>query len=635
MKQKNHNEKNYLHEIDGLRAIAVLSVLLFHFHVPFFDGGYIGVDVFFVISGYLITGIITQQLSSQTFSFVQFYLRRIRRLFPALLAVITFCYLTSFVLLSPNDFERFSGATVTSIISLSNFFFFFESGYFDADSYLKPLLHTWSLAVEEQFYLIWPLLLFLFRKKPLFIIVLISITSLVFSLISIEKYPSANFYLMPFRIFEFGLGAITYWLPQLNKSNKSIEPLAIAGMALIIYSIIVFDEATAFPSVNALYPCIGALLLINSRNSQTIGCLLRSRVATHLGKISYSLYLVHWPIVVFYKYITVSTTNHFSVLEILLLILTTYALALLLNKYIEKKFRYQSDIKKKNMVFWIVLVSLSLIMIILASSSWLNKGWPWRANHDIQNIVSSIPKLRKDRLHKIDVLNSKPLNKNQKNIVILGDSHANDLLISFASNSNDNYIRIPIHYHCQPVLQDRLIEKGHHRLVVTSEEANKKCTKIIKSKLKNKHLKNADVLLITARWKSWAVEKLPEFIDYIKQHTNAKIVVFGPTIEFKRPLPFLISKHNQRYGLEKFVYEYEDKSKREIAHNLEKIARSIDIAYVDKYKVLCGSLTNDCPIILPDGGILAWDYGHWTIEAAQYFKNNLQKNYPEIAELLF
>lgn len=634
MKNITPNEKKYLPEIDGIRAIAVISVIFFHFHIPFFSGGYVGVDVFFVISGYLITGLILRQLTQKTFSFTQFYLRRLRRLFPAILTVSIVSFIVSFFLLSPSDLERFSGAVVSSLVSVSNVFFFFESGYFDTDSYLKPMLHTWSLGVEEQFYMVWPLLLFLFRIKPLIIIIILTLVSLVVSIITIENYPSANFYLMPFRIFEFGIGAIVCWIPQLKKPGKSIDLVAIIGILLILYSVFNFNESTIFPAVNALFPCLGAALLIISRKSYIIGQILRSKISTHIGKISYSLYLVHWPIVVYYKYYMVSTKNSFSIFEIIFLLVNTYIFAFLLNKFVENKYRYGSLNKKINSTFWYFLVSISLVLIVLASSSWVNKGWPWRTGHDIQNIVSTIPNLQKDRLKKINELNNKPLIKGQKNIVILGDSHANDLLISFSNESKFNFIRIPIPYRCQPVLKNRLIEKGYYRLVVTSQAEDEKCTKIIKSKLNNKQLFNADIILISARWKSWAVEKLPEFIDYLRKITNAEIVIFGPTIEFKRPLPYLINKHNQLYGLEQFVYEHEDRSKREISKNLQIVAQSLNIPYVDKFKVLCGNINNDCPVILPEGGILTWDYGHWTIETSKLFEKNLKTSYPEIAKIL-
>ncbi|MFK8012684.1 MAG: acyltransferase family protein [Marinicellaceae bacterium] len=634
MQSIKHNEKKYIPEIDGLRAIAVLFVLFFHLHIPYFDGGFIGVDVFFVISGYLITGLIARQISEQSFSFSAFYLRRIRRLFPALLVVISFCYIASFILFSPVDFERSSGASVFSIVSFSNFFFYFESGYFDSDSYIKPLLHTWSLAVEEQFYLIWPILLFLFRKNIFLPIIILTVFSLLLSIFTLDDLPSANFFLMPFRIFEFGIGAVLYWIPNVKKSKILSEFLTITGLSLIFYAGINFNQATIFPGLNALIPCIGAALIILSIKSRISTFILHSKVAIHIGKISYSVYLVHWPVVVYYKYINVTIKNSFTFVETVLLLITTYILSLLLNIFIENKFRYSLSTRKKNMLFWTVLLSFSLLIILVASSSWKNAGWTWRNNHNLQNIDLNISELRKQRKDRIAIMMANKTKSKARNIVIIGDSHASDLLISFGYESQINYIRLPIPYRCQPVLSERPIEKGHHLLFINSQKDNENCSKIVKRQLNSKTLLTADLIIITARWKEWALKQLPKFVHYIQNKTDSDIIVFGPTIEFKRPLPFLINKHNQIYGLEQFVYENENRDRRKLSKKLQKITQELNIDFVDKFEVLCGSIDSDCPIIFPDGGILTSDYGHWTLETAELFKQNFKLKYPEIAKIL-
>jgi peptidoglycan/LPS O-acetylase OafA/YrhL len=212
------NTAKYRSDIDGLRAIAVLSVIFYHFGVKTFSGGFVGVDVFFVISGFLITRLIMDAAGNGTFTFGSFYLRRARRLLPAMLFTIFVSFVLGAVLFTPTHFERLGGSALHGLLSISNFFFWNESGYFDADSAVKPLLHLWSLSVEEQFYFIWPLSVVLLLKIPFsrivmpVIFVLLGVASWAFTEWCLDVDPSAAFFLLPSRIVEFCLGAIMVWV---------------------------------------------------------------------------------------------------------------------------------------------------------------------------------------------------------------------------------------------------------------------------------------------------------------------------------------------------------------------------------------------------------------------------------------
>ena len=214
----------YRPEIDGLRGIAVLGVLLFHLGVQQLSGGYVGVDVFFVISGYLITRLIRSDVRAGTFTFTRFYVRRTRRLFPALFFTLVLCLVAGCLLLSPGHLENFAGTLIASILSVSNIQFWQQSGYFDLESSLKPLLHTWSLGVEEQYYLFWPwLLVFLTRRfaRHTFAIILIGgICSFCLNLVFYNSSHATIFYLLPFRAFEFAIGALTLWIEE--RRSKAI-----------------------------------------------------------------------------------------------------------------------------------------------------------------------------------------------------------------------------------------------------------------------------------------------------------------------------------------------------------------------------------------------------------------------------
>ncbi|UHQ57163.1 acyltransferase family protein [Microbulbifer sp. YPW16] len=298
-------------EINGLRALAVLAVLLFHVDISLFSGGYAGVDIFFVISGYLITRNIQQSIHAGSFSLKEFYIRRFRRLYPALLATVTVSSILAWALFSPEHLSRFGLEIISSLFSVSNFFFWSESGYFDLDGNLKPLLHTWSLSVEEQFYLLWPSLLLVFsllrgEKAKLLAMLAIGALSLAAAEILIQRdSASAAFYLLPFRVCEFVIGAMLVFLPSamqlLGEWQRRLVTLT--GLLFMLVPVFVFGEDTRFPGLLAMLPCFGATLVIWSGENAVSRPVLQNRAALWLGKISYSVYLVHWPLVVFWLYL--------------------------------------------------------------------------------------------------------------------------------------------------------------------------------------------------------------------------------------------------------------------------------------------------------------------------------------------
>jgi peptidoglycan/LPS O-acetylase OafA/YrhL len=260
-------EIKYRADIDGLRAIAVLAVLLFHTDVPGFTGGFVGVDVFFVISGYLITSIILKEIKAEQFSIARFYERRIRRIFPALFPVIAFVLVVGAYLFDANAFKDLGQSIAATILFSSNILFWRESGYFAAPSLQKPLLHTWSLAVEEQFYIFFPLALMAIHRylkgKYFLWVVIAFIFSLVASIYGVVYHPGAAFYLVPTRAWELMVGSILALgvLPDLSK-NWQRNTLTLSGLALILFSIVAYTEATPFPGIAALAPVMGSGLII-------------------------------------------------------------------------------------------------------------------------------------------------------------------------------------------------------------------------------------------------------------------------------------------------------------------------------------------------------------------------------------
>jgi peptidoglycan/LPS O-acetylase OafA/YrhL len=287
----------YRPDIDGLRAVAVLLVLFFHAGFDFFSGGYVGVDVFFVISGYLITGILVSGIEKNKYSFKTFILSRITRLYPALISTVIITIIIGFMLFTPSDYINLGKTAIYTIASISNFFFWMKAGYFDTSSETNPLLHTWSLSVEQQFYLIWPLVIVLAirssRKRALTTILIIGFISLCFSEAFVKIDPTSNYYMMPFRIFEFAAGGAL----ALRKSSGGKTTIAnnigfLLGLALIVFSAITYGKATAFPGVHALVPTIGACFCILCGGNSRASCLVRNTPIVAIGIVSYSIYLV-------------------------------------------------------------------------------------------------------------------------------------------------------------------------------------------------------------------------------------------------------------------------------------------------------------------------------------------------------
>jgi len=366
----------YRADIDGLRAYAVLPVLFYHVGFRWSSGGFVGVDIFFVISGFLITNLIYKQVEAGSFSFGTFYGRRIKRLFPALAAIMLVSAIGSFLLLTPNDFEKFAGAAVFTPVGMSNIFFWLEAGYWDSSKYVKPLLHTWSLAVEEQFYLVWPLLLvltFKFRKALILpLLVLLSVASLIAAEVFLSTNPSAVFYLMPFRIAEFGVGAALVWLPRL-KQEKVEAVLLCLGLAIILASTVLIDERMRFPGLLALVPCLGASMAIYAGQAPIVRLALTNPVAVWLGKISYSLYLVHWPLIVFWKYFVLRPLTLSEQIAICVLSIGLGALSYI---YIEQPFRKTQKLSMP--AFGLAASGVAMALTLTSASIWAQQGWTWR-----------------------------------------------------------------------------------------------------------------------------------------------------------------------------------------------------------------------------------------------------------------
>jgi peptidoglycan/LPS O-acetylase OafA/YrhL len=369
----------YRPDIDGLRALAVILVLLFHFELGV-NGGFIGVDVFFVISGYLITEVIIKSIRSGRFSFHDFYVRRLLRLHPALLVTVAATLGAGYLIMDPASFSGLAESAKYATFSASNFYFWLNQGYFDAASQTQPLLHTWSLAAEWQFYLVWPFIVWIslkFSAKFLpWILAALTIASLVAAQVMLSYDSSAAYLMMPFRVFELAIGALLVFLPR-DRLKPAIESaIALAGLVAIIAPAFYLTPETAFPGVAALLPCLGAAACIYGGRS-TAGAALRFRPMVFIGLISYSIYLVHWPLFVFYKYYIFRDLNAPEKLTLLAISLIT---GWILYRLIEKILISQkSSIKLLGAAS---TVCLAIIIYSYSTSIIAHNGLPERVPKD-------------------------------------------------------------------------------------------------------------------------------------------------------------------------------------------------------------------------------------------------------------
>lgn len=456
-------------DIQGLRAIAVVAVILNHLELPWFSGGFVGVDMFFVISGYLITRQLSAEfINTGTISLKNFYVRRLRRLFPAAIATCFLTLLAGYVLFSQEKLELLAESALAALFSIANIYFWLQVDYFDTEAASKPLLHMWSLGVEEQFYLVWPCLLWLglrvFAGRTVaWGVLAIGAASFLLNhlwldtslperfatsrgwLERLENPAASTFYLMPFRIFEFSIGALAAIRPRPSatrgNSTHARTAFMLAAVAILLYGVTQFNATTVFPYYNALaIACAtGMVIYFGGNSSAALDRLLSNHAMVYVGAISYALYLVHWPIIVMYRHL--SGPLEYVDICILLVIITCFAWTL--YNGVEQPCRYEKHRDENSRSFWKKPVPRTLAA--LASTSVLAFTAPqipgripderqtltnreWRQQEVKQYCKKPIPGFP-DNIFTCQSYRNTP-----KTIIIWGDSHAMHLVGGFAKN---------------------------------------------------------------------------------------------------------------------------------------------------------------------------------------------------------
>lgn len=462
---------NYRKEIDGLRAFAILPVILFHAGFESFSGGFIGVDVFFVISGYLITTIIISELEQKKFSIVNFYERRARRILPALFFMMLVCLPFAWNWMMPSDMEDFLQSLISVSLFSSNHLFLHESGYFEAAAEIKPLLHTWSLAVEEQYYMLFPLFLMYtwrFGKRPILAILIISfLISLSLAQWGTIAKPAASFFILPTRGWELLVGTFSaFYLSQANRIEFSRGISEIGGglgLTLILYSVFSYSKDTPFPGFYALAPTLGTAFIILFATSKTaIGSFVGNKIFTSIGLISYSAYLWHQPLFAFARHKNLEEPNHILFSSLIIL---TFILGFLSWKFIETPFRDKTTFNRRSIYKYSIIGSL--FFIGFGAIGLYNNGYHTedRAN-EIKNLADRTRinyGLHPDCVKKFNQ-STNCQTSNEPEVLVWGDSYAMHLIQGLiSSNSEIKLIQKTISV-CGPLLDIAPINSKYPRL---------------------------------------------------------------------------------------------------------------------------------------------------------------------------
>jgi peptidoglycan/LPS O-acetylase OafA/YrhL len=623
----NNHRTSYRPDVDGLRAVAVVSVLAYHVALILpggainrMQGGFVGVDIFFVISGYLIIGIIQRQIESGTFLLREFYARRVRRILPAFYLVLICTSLFVLPHIFPQEIREYTRSALASVFSVSNIYFWATTNYFAAPASTKPLLHTWSLGVEEQFYLLIPSLLVLLarggRGMLRISLVGIGVASFLLSVYGAFAWPDATFYLAPSRVWEFILGGLLAlgMIPH-PRSNWARNVAGIIGLAFIAGSDLLFTAKLPFPGIAALVPCGGAVLIISAGEAgpSVVGRILSWKPVVFVGLISYSLYLWHWPVLVCQSMFSMIPGGSIGKLVKLKVLLAIFLLSIISFYLVERPFRRLRWHFSRTMVGALAF-SIFLLAAGRVSADWYASRFsaPELEAASYLDYLQSHPGLEDCQIMAGQKAASSSLSRclnmdsSKKNYLILADSEANHLFPGLVKAYPDVHFIRATGSGC-PLLLPR-------------ERALSHCESLFGYLYENfLPTHKIDGVILEGRWDTDHPQQIIKVVRWFQAH-EIPAVVLGIIPQYDQPLPRLMAMSIQQHDPGLAAKHRLDTAGFD--EQMETLAQADHFTFIGWTELLCDH--GKCPTTTPDGVPLVYDFGHLTIEGSTFVARRLR-----------
>ena len=601
------HDSSYRADIDGLRSLGILPVLFNHVGLRGFNGGYVGVDVFFVISGYLITGILARDIGKGSYSVADFYRRRILRIMPALCVVLCATSLMACHAMLPGELVNYGRSLTATALFASNFLFYAQSGYFDVESHVKPLLHTWSLAIEEQFYIVWPLVLYWIgrgSRARLQLTVLAVVTlSFVAGIVIQALDSSAAFYLLPSRAWELGVGGLLAVVPAAPKPRWIREGLGIGGLLAILLCCWRYGPETDFPGLAALPPCLGAAALILTSNTGTLaGRVLSLPPTVFIGRISYSLYLWHWPVVVFATIWLFRTPDWITISGE---IAVSFLLSILTWRLVERPFRSNGRHWSTSAIFAVAgsatVACLGVSVLLDSTSGFAGRFTPAQvalASYSDRDDEASYRRgtcfiVGGGQFDYDDCL--RLTGHARPSLLLVGDSHAAHLWPGLERLRNRLDVLQATMVGCRPLLYPGA---GGARCEAFFRD--------ILSRWIPQH--RPDAILIAGRWQASDLSLLAQTLGALTL-AQTRIILVGPAPQYAVALPRLLAfaDKNDDPGLpDRFLVP----GLKALDEELRSLAKAHGATYISLLETLCGE--DGCQHWAARDVPLQFDYGHFS-----------------------
>jgi peptidoglycan/LPS O-acetylase OafA/YrhL len=623
----------YRRDIDGLRAVAVVPIVLFHAGGSMLSGGFAGVDVFFTISGFLITAIVLREMDERRFSLGSFYRRRAVRILPALLAMLAVVLAAGIFTLLPTELALLGKSALAATAFSANIFFWRMTSYFGSSSENEILLHTWSLGVEEQFYILYPLLLILVRKfAPGRLLLVLTATGVLsfllgmafflfpqppaFGKISYELWDNAPFYTLPFRAWELALGGIVGvgGFPRIRWPSFA----ACVGAILIAVGYLVIEPGPAFPVPTGLLPCVGAALVIAYGESTVVGRLLSSASLRAIGRVSYSFYLWHWPVIVYYR---MQTGFELDLPKAALLVGVSFGCAVLSYLLVERPLlRRYHDAPVRKVLPWAGagIAAMAAVSIVVSAHAGRFRDLPpevlrvasfddyrqtgeRRAQFRIGQCFTPDPVASEP----YDFATCVPLSHDRPNVVLMGDSHAAQFWLALAKRNPQWNVGQATATDCRPLWHG----DGPNR-------CRSIMTHVLGPMLQSGR---TDAIILAGRWQPSDLAGLTETVARIRSF-GVRAIVFGPVIEYNGEVPGLLARAMLR-GRTGEMRARLVSDRREMDDRVRTAVDAAGGTFVDLQAIQCPG--DNCVLLAPDGSPMEFDYGHVTEPAAEWIVGQL------------